>query len=121
MSRIVATTSSCVSPRPTMMPLLQTRSGACSCVRRSTSSDRRANPGGLVEIDDSRTTRLHRAEAARARAGVAQDHECRCARAPALGHVRAVGLLTDRVERLRPHETAEVLVLRAHRKTDLEP
>src|SRR5207247_6690544 len=70
---------------------------------------------------DPGTPGLTRAEATRARAGVAEDHESRRARAPALRHVRAVSFLAYGMKRLRPHQPPKVFVLRPHWETDLEP
>src|SRR2546425_27368 len=83
--------------------------------------DGRTDARGLALVDDARPAGLHGAEAARPRARVAKDHERRGPRAPALGHVRAVRLLADRVKGFRPDEAAQVLVLGPHREADLEP
>ncbi len=51
-------------------------------------------------VDDSlRVAGLHVAEAAAARARVAEDHDRRRARSPALGKIRTVGFFANRVER----------------------
>ena len=75
----------------------------------------------LRRIHDARSPGLHRAESARPRAGVAEDHERRGAGAPALGHVRAMRFLADRVQLLAAHEAPQVLVRRSRREADLEP
>src|SRR5256886_7773911 len=83
--------------------------------------DRGSDSCWLNEIDYPGASRLYRAEPARARAGVPQDHERGGPRAPALGHVRAMRFLADGVERLRAHELAQVLVLGPHWQPDLQP
>ncbi len=83
--------------------------------------DRLAHARRLREVDRARASGLHRAEAAGPRACVPQDHERGRAGAPALGHVRAVRLLADRVQRFRAHEPAQLLDLRSHREPHLEP
>ena len=69
--------------------------------------------GGLARLDV--------AEAAAARAGVAEDHEGGGAALPALADVGAGGLLADRVEVLALDHPAQLAVARAARRRALEP
>ena len=57
-----------------------------------------ADARGLVGIERIRKTRLHIAEGAGARAGVAHDHHGGVAVGPAFADVRAAGFLADRVQ-----------------------
>ena len=67
----------------------------------------------LRAVDHLRHAGLHVAEAAPARAGVAQDHERGGAPLPALADVGAVRLLADGVQRLAAHQALDVAVGRA--------
>src|SRR5205085_11069983 len=61
--------------------------------------DRRGDPARLVAVDHALgIARLYVAEAAAARADLAEDHEGRRAAAPALRDVRAARLFADRVQ-----------------------
>jgi hypothetical protein len=63
---------------------------------------------GLVLIGRSdRLARRHRAEPARARADIAQDHEGGRAMLPALAHVRAARALADGVQIERAHDALQ--------------
>ncbi len=83
--------------------------------------DRLTDAPRLVGVHAARPPGLHGAEAARPRAGVAEDHERRGASAPALRHVRAVRFFADRVQLFAAHEAPQVLVGRPGRQADLEP
>src|SRR2546430_8986660 len=75
----------------------------------------------LERIVESRLARLHVAEAAAARAGVAEDHEGGGAAVPALADVRAGRLLADGVELVAVDQALELHEARAARRADLEP
>src|SRR5690606_16028901 len=75
----------------------------------------------LVLVERRGAPGLHVAETARAGAGVAEDHDGGDAAAPALAHVRAPGLFTDRVEPVLVHDAPEALVAGASRDLGLEP
>ena len=83
--------------------------------------DRARDARGLERVVPRRLAGLHVAEAAAARAGVAEDHERRGAALPALADVRAGGLLADGVQVLLLDHRRQVAVLRAARGGDLEP
>ena len=68
-----------------------------------------------------RAAGLDRAEAAGARADVAQDHEGGGAAAPALADVRAARLFADGVEILVAHERAQPFEVPARGEADLQP
>src|SRR5690606_39229744 len=70
---------------------------------------------GLVAVEHGRAAGLDVAEAAGAGAGVAQDHDGGDAAGPALAHVRAAGLLADRVQLVLGHDVAQALVAGAAR------
>ena len=61
------------------------------------------------------------AVAARARAGVAEDHERRGAVVPALADVRAVRFLADGVETEVAHQALEAEVVLGAGRADLQP
>src|SRR5262245_39654862 len=67
----------------------------------------------LVLVPRPRPAGLDVAKPAGAGAGVAQYHDGGHATGPALAHVRAAGLLADRVELVLVHDAAEALVARA--------
>src|SRR5450759_959212 len=70
---------------------------------------------------DERLARLDGAEPAGPRADIAEDHHRGGPLVPALAHVGAVGLLTDRVELQAVEETPEVLIRLAGRDAGLDP
>ena len=84
-------------------------------------SDRPAHPLRLLAILPDRPAVGHRAVAAIAGAHVAQDHEGRGEILPALPDVRAVRLLTDRMEVPLAHQALEPDVLRSARRAHPEP
>src|ERR1700677_3089560 len=59
-----------------------------------------------------RLSAWHRAESARSRADVAQNHECRRAMLPAFTHIRATSALAYRVQVECAHDPLEFLVIR---------
>ena len=75
----------------------------------------------LERVVEGRLAGLDVAEAAAARAGVAEDHEGRRAALPAVADVRAGGLLADRVQALVADHPVELAVALAARRRDLEP
>src|SRR5262249_39692658 len=75
----------------------------------------------LERVVPRRLARLDVAEAAAARAGVAEDHERRGATLPALARVRAGPLPADRVQSLGLDPRAQLAVARASGGGDLEP
>ena len=75
----------------------------------------------LERVVEGRLAGLDVAEAAAARAGVAEDHEGRRAALPAVADVRAGGLLADRVQALVADHPVELPVALAARRRDLEP
>src|SRR5690349_21746494 len=90
-------------------------------VAQAHARDRAGDAGGLERVVPRRLARLDVAEAAAARAGVAEDQERGGAALPALAHVRAGGLLTDRVQTLGLDHRVELAQLRAAGQRDLEP
>ena len=64
----------------------------------------------LVQIQRRRSSRRDVAEAARAGADVAQDHQCRRPGGPALAHVGASRRLADGVEPLVVHQVQELQI-----------
>src|SRR5713101_5451545 len=75
--------------------------------------DRFSDTKRLADVELGRPSRGHRAEAACARADVAQDHERRRAPAPAVEDVGALRLFANGVQPLRLNETLELLVVLA--------
>src|SRR5712691_10067244 len=75
--------------------------------------DRFSDTKRLADIELRRPSRGHRAEATRARANVAKDHERRRPPAPAIEDVRALRLFANCVQPLRLHELLELLVVLA--------
>src|SRR5207244_10276200 len=75
----------------------------------------------LERVDGLRLAGLDVAEAAAARAGVAEDHERRGAAVPTLADVRAGGLLADGVELVALDHALQLEVARSARRADLEP
>src|SRR5579859_3243091 len=71
--------------------------------------DRFGDAQRLADVELGRPSRGHRAEPARARADVAQDHERRGPTAPAVEDVRALRLLANGVEAPRLHQLLELL------------
>src|SRR5438445_47460 len=95
-SVIVSVTSSSVSPMPTML--------------------------GLASVDGAaRISRRDGAEAAAARARVAEEHDRRGAFGPALADVRTARLFADRVEVERAQRLLEMRVRLAAGRAHLEP
>jgi hypothetical protein len=81
-----------------------------------------AHPARLIPVDVAAAlAALHRAEGAGAGADVAEDHEGGGPVPPALGDVRAAGLLTDGVEILPAHDPLDLRVAVAGGKLDREP
>ena len=77
---------------------------------------------GLAHVDRAaRVAGGDRAEAAPARARVAEEHHGRGALAPALAHVRAAGFLADRVQVEAAERGLELGVALAPGRADLEP
>ena len=77
---------------------------------------------GLAHVDRAaRVARGHGAEAAAARADVAEEHHGRRALAPALADVRAARLLADRVEVELAERLLEQVERAPRRRADLEP
>ncbi len=83
--------------------------------------NRARHAGRLERIMPGRLAGLDVAEAAAARAGVTEDHEGGGAALPALTHVRAGGLLADRVEVLLADQLGQLAVALAARRRHLEP
>ena len=77
--------------------------------------------GSSQSTSPPRAAGLHVAEIARARARVAQDHNRRGSRAPALADVRAHGFLADGVQVEIFHVALEPFVVFAVREFDFEP
>jgi hypothetical protein len=75
----------------------------------------------LVRIRGQGTPGRHVAEAARAGADVAQDHDGQRAPAPALADVGAAGALADRVQPLLAHQPLHLEEGRLGRQADLDP
>ena len=75
----------------------------------------------LERVVEGRLAGLDVAEAAAARAGVAEDHERRRAALPAVADVRAGGLLADRVQALVADHPVELAVALPARRRHLEP
>src|SRR5689334_13696320 len=90
-------------------------------VAQAHARDRARDARGLQRVVPGRLAGLDVAEAAAAGARVAEDHERRRAALPALAHVRARGLLADRVQRLGLDHPVQLAVLRPARERDLEP
>src|SRR3954454_9551160 len=76
---------------------------------------------GLERVVPRRLTGLDVAEAAAARARVAEDHERGRAALPALADVRARRFLADRVQVLGADQVGQLAVARAAGRRDLEP
>ena len=76
---------------------------------------------GFNLVQTRGTTALNRAEAARAGAGIAQDHERRRARIPALADVRAPRLLADSMQVHPAHDLLKFAVLVALFPADADP
>src|SRR4051812_19696244 len=83
--------------------------------------DRPRDAGRLERVVPRRLAGLDVAEAAPARARVAEDHERRRPAVPAVADVRAGRLLADGVEVLVADEPVELAVARAARRAGLEP
>jgi hypothetical protein len=79
------------------------------------------DPERLERVVVGRLAGLDVAEAAAARAGVAEDHERRGAALPAFADVRARGLAADRVQALVLDQRAQLAVVRAAGRGALEP
>ena len=79
------------------------------------------DPLGLVLVDGLGARRHHVAEAAAARAPVAQDQERGLARLPAFADVRAHRLFADRMQVEATHDRRELGVVGARRQPDLQP
>ena len=75
----------------------------------------------LERVVPGRLSRLDVAEAAAARAGVAEDHECRRPALPALADIRAGRLLADRVQVLGLDQALQPAVPGAAGRRHLEP
>ena len=75
----------------------------------------------LVEVDGFRTAFGYRAEAAAARAEVAQHHEGGGLVLPALADVGAMSAFADGVQVERARQPLEVVVVLAHGRAGLEP
>ena len=74
---------------------------------------RLGDAGGLAQVELGRAPGLDRAEIARARADVAQDHHGRRAPRPAFAQVRALGALADRMELVAVHKAPHGVVGRS--------
>src|SRR6201994_315088 len=90
-------------------------------VAQSHSRDRARDARGLERIVPRRLAGLDVAEAAAARARVAEDHERRGAALPALADVRARGLLADGVQVLRADQLGQLAVALPAGRGHLEP
>ncbi len=90
-------------------------------VAQAHARDRSGHAGGLQRIVPRGLARLHVAEAAATGAGVAQDHEGRCAAFPALANVGAGRLLAHRVQTLIADQAGEIAVALATWSGHLEP
>ena len=77
-------------------------------VREPENSDRFGNSAGLVGIDGERLACIDEAEAACARASIAEDHERRGPLRPAFVDVRTAGLFADRVQLRVAHQPLEL-------------
>src|SRR5258706_7167938 len=75
--------------------------------------DRFSDSKRLADVELHGSSRSHRAEAARAGADVAQDHERRGPPAPAVEDIRALRLFANRVQPLPLHELLELFVVLA--------
>src|SRR5437016_3588489 len=104
-SRSTSRTSSCVSPSPSMSPVLVMAPRDLACSR--TRGERAA--GGDV------------AEAARPGADIAEDHDGQRAPVPALADVRARGRFADGVQAELAHPPLEVVVDLARRQPGADP
>ena len=89
--------------------------------RRPILATRARDAQRLERVVPGRLAGLDVAEAAAARAGVAEDHERGGAALPALADVGAGRLLADRVQPLRLDHVGQLAVLRAAGRRDLEP
>ena len=90
-------------------------------VAQAHARDRARHARRLERVVPGRLAGLDVAEAAAARAGVAEDHERRRAALPALADVRAGRLLADRVQVLRADQLGQLAVALAARRRHLEP
>ncbi len=79
-------------------------------VAQAHARDRARDAGGLERVVPGGLAGLDVAEAAAARAGVAEDHERGGAALPALADVRAGGLLADGVQVLRADQLGQLAV-----------
>ena len=75
----------------------------------------------LVGIQRAGQSRLHVAEGAGARAGVAHDHHGGVAMRPAFADIRAGRLLAHRVQIVLAHDGAGLGIFPAHRRLDPDP
>src|SRR5690349_16683800 len=82
---------------------------------------RLGHPQRLTDVELGRAPRGHRAEPARARAHVAQDHEGGGASAPAVEDVGAACLFAHRVQAPLGDERLELLEVRALADLDADP
>ena len=76
---------------------------------------------GFVRIERARQARLHVAERASARAGVAHDHERGVRLVPAFADIGAARLFADRVQAVLADDVTRAHVARAHRRLDADP
>src|SRR5262249_1495911 len=83
--------------------------------------NRFGDPLRFGSIEDLGLPRLHRAEAAAPGADVSKDHERGGAVVPALPHVRASRLLTDRMQPVGVDDCLEARKALASRNPGLEP
>src|SRR5688500_18546286 len=84
-------------------------------------ADRLGDAAGLVVVEPRRRPRLDRAEATSPGAGVTQDHDRRGALVPALPDVRAVRLLTDRVQVEAAEQALELVEVVTGRHPGADP
>ena len=90
-------------------------------VLQAEGADRLGDATRLVVVEPGGPAGLHGAEAAGARARVAEDHDRRRALVPALADVRAAGLLADGVEVQAAEQALEVVVVLAGRHPGADP
>ncbi len=90
-------------------------------MRKGEHRDRLRHAGGLVGVEGAGQAGPHVAECARARAGVAHDHEGGVLLVPALPDIGTARFLAYRVQLMRPHDVAGRRIAARNRRPDPDP